>query len=105
METIKPTMNLEGMERNAEKAEATLKLLANSKRLMILCHLIDGKKTVSELSECVGLSQSSLSQHLAKMRQNELLTTDKHGKQVFYHIAKPEVNAILTTLHQIYCRE
>ncbi len=93
------------MMRNASKAEAMLKMLANAKRLMILCYLVRSEKTVSELADIVGLSQSALSQHLAKMRENELVVSDKRGQQVYYRIASPEVSAILSTLYLIYCRE
>jgi DNA-binding transcriptional ArsR family regulator len=93
------------MERNASKAEAMLKSLANAKRLMILCHLVKSEHTVSELADLVGLSHSALSQHLAKMKENELVVSDKRGQHVFYRIASPEVGAILSTLYLIYCRE
>lgn len=93
------------MERNASKAEAMLKLLANAKRLMILCHLVKSEQTVSELADLVGLSHSALSQHLSKMRENRLVISDKRGQQVYYRIGSPEVSAILSTLYLIYCRE
>ncbi len=93
------------MERNASKAEAMLKSLANAKRLMILCYLVKSEHTVGELADLVGLSHSALSQHLAKMRESELVVSDKRGQQVYYHIASPEVGAILSTLYLIYCRE
>lgn len=93
------------MERNASKAEAMLKSLANAKRLMILCHLVKSEQTVGELADLVGLSHSALSQHLSKMRENGLVVSDKRGQQVYYRIGSPEVNAILSTLYLIYCRE
>ena len=81
-----------------------LKVLANAKRLMILCHLIKGEKTVGELTELVGLSHSALSQHLAKMRALDLVETNKKGQEVFYRIESREVEAILSTLYLIYCK-
>jgi DNA-binding transcriptional ArsR family regulator len=93
------------MARNASKAEAMLKSLANAKRLMILCHLVKSERTVGELADLVGLSHSALSQHLAKMRENGLVVSDKRGQQVYYRVASPEVGAILSTLYLIYCRE
>ena len=93
------------MERNASKAEAMLKLLANAKRLMILCHLVKSEQTVGELADLVGLSHSALSQHLSKMRESGLVISDKRGQQVYYRIGSPEVGAILSTLYLIYCRE
>lgn len=97
--------SLEVMQRNAAKAEAMLKLLANAKRLMILCHLVKGRKSVGQLADLVGLSSSALSQHLAKMRGLDLVESDKQGQMVYYHISNPEVEAILSTLYLIYCKE
>lgn len=92
------------MQRNAAKAEALLKLLGNSKRLLILCHLLKAERPVGELAERVGLSHSALSQHLAKMRQLKVVKTRKHGQMVYYRIASPEAEAILATLYRLYCR-
>ncbi len=96
--------NIENMEKNSKKAESMLKILANSKRLMILCHLLKTEKTVGELSDLVNLSQSALSQHLAKMRALNLVETKKIGQEVFYRIENIEVEAILMTLYLIYCK-
>lgn len=101
----KKNSSIEVMQRNAVKAEAMLKLLANAKRLMILCHLIKGEKSVGSLADLVDLSQSALSQHLAKMRRLGLVEADKHGQMVYYRIGNPEVEAILSTLYLIYCKE
>ena len=96
--------SLEVMQRNAAKAEAMLKLLANAKRLMILCHLVKGEKSVGQLADLVGLSPSALSQHLAKMRDLKMVEADKQGQMVYYRISNPEVEAILSTLYLIYCK-
>lgn len=96
--------NIANMEKNSKKAESMLKILANSKRLMILCHLVKSEKTVGELSQLVKLSQSALSQHLAKMRALNLVETNKVGQEVFYRIENQEVEAILSTLYLIYCK-
>ena len=95
---------LEVMQRNAAKAETMLKLLANAKRLMILCHLVKHEKSVGELAELVGLSQSALSQHLARMREQDIVDANKQGKMMYYRISNPEVEAILSTLYLIYCK-
>lgn len=96
--------NIEVMKRNAAKVEAMLKLLANGKRLMILCNIVKEAKPVGQLAELVDLSQSALSQHLAKMRAQGLVEADKRGKEVYYRINNPEVEAILSTLYLIYCK-
>lgn len=105
MNTIISNTNLEVMKKNSLKAEKMLKLLANSKRLLILCNLLRKECSVNELSELVGLSQSALSQHLARMREEELVSTNKQGTTIYYRINKPEVEAILSTLYLIYCKE
>lgn len=81
-----------------------LKILANQKRLMILCHLTEEKKSVGELTKLVKLSHSALSQHLTKMKKLHLIEDSKKGQEVFYSIKSHEVRAILSTLYLIYCR-
>ncbi|MDC7684688.1 metalloregulator ArsR/SmtB family transcription factor [Asticcacaulis sp. BYS171W] len=95
---------LEVMQKNAEQAEALLKILANRNRLMILCHLVKDRRSVGELTELVGLSQSSVSQHLAKMREQDLVTTQKEGQTVYYRLHDPKLEAILSTLYLVYCQ-
>lgn len=82
--------SLAALERNATKAEAMLKSLANVKRLMILCHLVKSEKIVGELADLVGLSHSALSQHLAKIRENDLVVSDKRGQQVYIASGAPK---------------
>ena len=98
-----PPPPVELMQQNAAKAEAMLKLLANAKRLMILCHLLKSPLCVGELAELVGLSQSALSQHLAKLRHLGMVDTDKQGQMVYYRLSNEEVKALLSTLYDIYC--
>jgi ArsR family transcriptional regulator, virulence genes transcriptional regulator len=104
MKSAQKSSGLEHMAKNAARAEAMLKLLANAKRLMILCHLVKGRKSVGELAELVGLSQSALSQHLAKMRDLSLVTATREGQMVYYTISNFEAEAMLTTLYLIYCK-
>jgi ArsR family transcriptional regulator len=92
------------MQRQAESAEALLKELANSHRLMVLCHLAAGEKTVGEMANIIGLSQSALSQHLSRLRAAGLVESDKRGLMVYYRISSPEAQAILSVLYLIYCR-
>ena len=96
---------LTAMKRNAARAEALLKQLANGNRLMILCNLISGEKSVGDLAKTVGLSHSALSQHLAKLRDAGLVSADKRGQMVYYRISSVEVQALLFTLYLIYCKE
>lgn len=105
MKAIKEQDSMAVMQRNAEKAEALLKLLANARRLMILCHLVKGEKTVGELEELIDLSQSALSQHLAKLREHSVVECEKRGQMVYYNISNPEVEAMLGTLYLMYCKQ
>jgi ArsR family transcriptional regulator, virulence genes transcriptional regulator len=92
------------LERKAAEAARLLKLLANENRLLILCRLVvAGEMSVSDLVEAVELSQSALSQHLAKMRQEGLLATRREAQAVFYRIADPNAARLLALLKTIYC--
>ena len=95
---------IDQMQRNAGQAEAMLKLLANARRLMILCHLVKGGKSVGQLADLVGLSHSALSQHLAKMRALGMVEATRHGQEVYYRISDPNAEALLSTLYLIYCK-
>lgn len=98
-----PTLSIEKMHENAERAETLLKSLANANRLMILCHLIEGERNVGELETRVGLSQSALSQHLARLKEQGIVTPRKSGAQVFYSLADQDVVRIMQLLYSIYC--
>jgi DNA-binding transcriptional ArsR family regulator len=93
------------MKHHAAEAAAMMKQLANGKRLLILCQLLSAEKSVGELAESVGLSQSALSQHLAKMREAGLVDCEKRGQMVYYRLASMQANALLSTLYLIYCRD
>jgi DNA-binding transcriptional ArsR family regulator len=95
---------LDALERKAAQAAALLKLLANENRLLILCRLaLEGEMAVNELADSVGLSQSALSQHLAKMREEGLLATRREAQTVFYRLANADAERLLTLLKDIYC--
>jgi len=98
-------MDLMKMADNAEQAQALLKLLANKNRLMILCCLQQGEQSVSQLNERVPLSQSALSQHLAALRQENIVTTRRESQTIFYSLSDSNARAILSTLYEIYCQE
>lgn len=91
------------MENNADQAALLLASMANSRRLMVLCHLVEGECSVGALAQRVGLSQSALSQHLARMRSQGLVAARRDGQTVFYRLASTEVRALLETLHRLYC--
>ncbi|WP_417478631.1 ArsR/SmtB family transcription factor [Maricaulis sp.] len=91
------------LQHQAGDAAAFLKQLANEKRLLILCRLAMGEATVSELCEMAGLSQSAMSQHLAKMRSEGLVSGRKAGLQVHYSIADERCHGILKHLKEDFC--
>jgi DNA-binding transcriptional ArsR family regulator len=87
----------------AEKACELLKAMANEWRLMILCQLAEGEKTVSELQGLLGLSQSALSQHLAILRREKIVRARKHAQSVSYSLSGDEATKVMETLHGLYC--
>jgi ArsR family transcriptional regulator, virulence genes transcriptional regulator len=93
-----------GLEANADEAAGFLKLLANEHRLLILCHLVTSREmTVNDLADAVGLSQSALSQHLGRLREDGLVAFRREAQTLHYRIADPRTVKLLTTLKQIFC--
>ncbi|MEX3011922.1 ArsR/SmtB family transcription factor [Hoeflea sp. TYP-13] len=88
---------------NAEQAAQLLAAMANPKRLLILCNLVGGEMAVGSLAKTVELSQSALSQHLAKLRALKLVKTRRDAQTIYYSLASGEVQAILETLYGLYC--
>ncbi len=91
------------MDKNADAAAALLKALANSQRLRILCLLVGGEHSVSEINAAVALSQSALSQHLARLREEGLVTTRREAQTIHYALADGPAAHIIATLHGFYC--
>jgi ArsR family transcriptional regulator len=92
------------MAANAAQAVTLMKALSNENRLLILCHLIGaGELTVGQLVERVGLSQSALSQHLAKLRDEGLVDFRRDAQSLFYRVADQRAGKVLEVLHQIFC--
>ena len=82
-----------------------LRALGNERRLMILCKLVEwGEGNVGALAEAVGLSQSALSQHLARLRDEEIVTFRRDSQTLWYRIADPRVEKLLAILHELVCR-
>lgn len=95
-------MDLVKLEQQTEKAAALLKALANEKRLLIVCLLVKGEKNVGDLEQQVGLSQSALSQHLARLRRDGVVETRREAQTIFYSIKDPAVTKILECMCVIY---
>jgi len=99
----KPGMTLEALRENALRASDLLKAMSNQHRLMILCHLLQGERSVGELEGLIGLSQSALSQHLARLRRDELVKTRRDRQTIFYSLRGQEATAVMATLYSLYC--
>jgi ArsR family transcriptional regulator, virulence genes transcriptional regulator len=98
-----PETAVVALEEKAEEASRLLSAMANAKRLMVLCNLLDGERSVGDLSDLVGLSSAALSQHLGKMRALDLVTTRRDGQTIYYRLASREVREVLQTLYLLYC--
>ncbi len=98
--------DLNELEEKAAEVSGTLRLLANERRLLILCHLTqEAEMSVTALGEVIDLSQSALSQHLAKLREDGLVTTRRDGQTIYYRVADAKVGRLLSALYEIYCRD
>ena len=98
-----PVMDPEAMRVHAADAARLLRALANEKRLMLLCTLVEGEQSVGELNAQVDLSQSALSQHLAVLRADGLVATRREAQTIYYSLADGPAHRIIETLHGIYC--
>lgn len=85
-----------------EKASSLLKAMSNEHRLLILCKLVAGEKSVRELEHLVGLRQTTLSQHLARLRYVGLVTTRRSAQNIFYSLADSQSHRLLDTIHKLY---
>ncbi len=96
--------NIEDMQRNARRASTLLRAMSNERRLLILCYLASGERSVGELEELVGLSQSALSQHLARLRRDSFVQTRRAAQTIYYSLAGEEAASIMNVLHELYCK-
>jgi len=98
-----PVIDLDRIQDNARRASTLLKAMSNQHRLLILCQLVPGEKCVGELEKIVGLSQSALSQHLARLRRDNLVSTRREAQTIHYSLAGEEASAVIETLYGLYC--
>ncbi len=89
----------------ATEAANLLKALANPDRLLLLCQLVDGERSVTELGVLARIEQPSLSQQLGVLRGERLVATRREGKNIFYRIASPSALTVLETLYGLFCEE
>ena len=96
-------MDFQEMENNADKAAAFLSGMANPHRLRILCRLSDGEKSVSELIRATGIAQTSMSQHLNKLKDENIVSFRRDHRTLYYFIDNPLVSRIMRVMHGDYC--
>lgn len=96
-------LDISDFQASAGEAAKLLRALGNERRLMILCQLSDGERSVGELQPVVGLSQSALSQHLAVLREEGIVATRREAQTIWYRIADPAALKVVATLAEIFC--
>ena len=104
MET-KAALPLADLQAKADHVAGRLALVANARRLLILCELAQGERSVGVLQAAVGLGQSALSQHLAKLREAGMVDTRREGQTIHYRISDPDVQVLMAALYEAFCKE
>ena len=97
-------MDVDAMMANAGEASAFLKALAHEGRLVILCLLADGEKSVTEIEQGLDLRQSAVSQQLARLRADNLIESRRDGKNIYYSLARADVRDVIQALHRSFCK-
>ncbi len=97
-------MAFETIQQNANDAASMLKSLANESRLMILCVLSEGEISVGDLNKRIDLSQSALSQHLAVLREHDMVKTRRESQTIYYRLAETPALSVIEVLHNAYCK-
>ena len=103
MDAMIPSFDIADMRAAAGTATTLLRVLANEDRLLLLCQMSAGEKSVGELEALLDIRQPTLSQQLGVLRSEGLVTTRREGKRIYYAIADPKVVAVLGTLYELYC--
>jgi len=98
-------MDLEKMHESATRASNMMKLLGHPHRLMILCELKVMEKSVGDLSRTIGISQSLVSQHLARMRHENVVSSRREAQVVYYALSEGAASTLITTIYEIFCQE
>jgi DNA-binding transcriptional ArsR family regulator len=96
-------IDIKEMRVSAARASQLLSAMANDKRLMILCQLLDGERSVGELAELLETRQSTISQHLAMLKRDGFVDARREGQSQFYSLTGTEARRILETLYSLYC--
>ena len=99
------SQELDRMVDNAKRASDFLKALAHESRLMILCILAEGEKSVSELEDILSLRQPTVSQQLARLRADGLVSTRRDGKAIYYKLASAEARVVIGAVYDVFCKK
>lgn len=99
----KTDLEIDALLENAGQASEFLKALSHETRLIILCLLMDGEKSVTEIEQLLKLRQPAVSQQLARLRADDLVETRRDGKSIYYSLARPEVRGVIEALHAAFC--
>lgn len=97
-------MDKEAMSQSAEAAASCLRALSNPSRLLLLCYLLDDEQNVGQLEDALGLSQAYVSQQLARLRGEGLVSARRDGRIVYYSLADTRIKPIIKVLYEQYCR-
>lgn len=93
------------LQQRADHVAGRLALVANAKRLLILCELAKGERSVGTLQQAVGLGQSALSQHLAKLREAGMVDTRRESQTIYYRISDPDLEVLMAALYEAFCKD
>lgn len=96
-------MNINDLQQSAGKAAELMKTLSSENRLLLLCQLADGEKTVGALADSLGLRQAAVSQQLALLRKDGLVAARRDGRSMHYSLTGREARAVIKLLHRLYC--
>lgn len=97
--------DIDQMFENAQNAASFLKTMAHQGRLMILCHLVNGEKTVTELENLLSLRQAAISQQLARLRAEGFVTYRREGKTIFYSMKDDKALKLIDLLYNEFCKQ
>ena len=97
--------SVSALQERADYVAGRLVLVSNAKRLLILCELVKGERSVGSLQAAVGLSQSALSQHLARLREAGMVDTRRESQTIYYRISDPDLEVLMAALYEAFCKD
>ena len=98
-------MNIQDMDSTAEEVSGLMKVLSNKVRLMVLCQLVEGEKSVGELAQALAVRDQAMSQQLALLRKDGLVKTRRDGQTIYYSLARGDIRPLMEFLYETYCNK